>query len=550
MTPIVLVVGGAGAFGSRLVNGLIRNTDFDVIVAGRSLHRAEAQAAVFGTARARGVALDTSTAGPEDLRATGAFVVVDAAGPFQGADYRLARAAIAAGLHYVDLADARDFVAGFGILDDEARAAGVAALSGASSTPALSHAVLDRITAGWRRIDTVEIAISPGNRNSPRGLSVISAILSYAGRPVRVFVDGAWTVRPGWNRPIRRQMPGLGPRWLSLCETPDLDLVPRRFSPRSTAIFRAGLELAAMHWGLYLAGLLVRIRLLPSLRPFTRFFRWVAERLHGLGSDRGGMTVEATGIDAGGNPVRMLWSLVAEAGDGPVIPTLPALAAVRALHDGRLAQPGARPCVGMLDLDAIQREFAPYRISTRMANLGMRYSPFEQLLGDEFGLLPEPVRRLHGLSAGTMTEGRADVVAARGFLPWLICKLSGLPAPGLDVPVSVVFEVDGKGGEFWRRRFAGRRYRSSFNAGKGRRAGLLRERFSPFVFFHRLTPSAAGLRWDLVAWQLGPLPLPRWLMPPTICFESGDEDRFVFDIDVKFPLVGQLIHYRGWLAQK
>jgi hypothetical protein len=142
------------------------------------------------------------------------------------------------------------------------------------------------------------------------------------------------------------------------------------------------------------------------------------------------------------------------------------------------------------------------------------------------------------------------VVATRGLLPWFICKLSGLPAPGLDVPVSVAFTADGKGGEFWRRWFAGRRYQSGFSAGEGRRAGLLRERFFPFVFFHRLTPSAAGLRWDLVAWQLGPLPLPRWLMLPTVCFESGDKDRFVFDIDVEFPLVGQLIHYRGWLAQK
>jgi len=43
--------------------------------------------------------------------------------------------------------------------------------------------------------------------------------------------------------------------------------------------------------------------------------------------------------------------------------------------------------------------------------------------------------------------------------------------------------------------------------------------------------------------------LPRALMPPTICFESGDGDRFVFDIDVEFPLIGQLIHYRGWLTQ-
>jgi hypothetical protein len=195
---------------------------------------------------------------------------------------------------------------------------------------------------------------------------VIRAILSYAGKPVRVFADGGWTRQPGWGRPIRRDMPGLGKRWLSLCETPDLDLVPARFAPRRAAIFRAGLELSAMHLGLFLAGLLVQARLLPSLTPFARVLRWLAECAKGFGSDRGGMVVEAAGSDAAGNPVRATWSLVAEAGDGPVIPTLPALAAIRALAEGRLSRPGAGPCVGLLDLDWISREFMPYRISAQL----------------------------------------------------------------------------------------------------------------------------------------------------------------------------------------
>jgi hypothetical protein len=361
----VLVVGGSGAFGGRLVDGLIATTDFAVVIGGRNLDRATARAVSLGS-RARAALLDTATVTANELRATGAFVVVDAAGPFQGAGYGLARAAIAAGMHYVDLADARDFVAGFGALDDEACAAGVVALTGASSTPALSHAVLDRLTHGWRRIDRVEIAISPGNRNSPRGLSVIRAILSYAGRPVRVFADGAWTVQAGWGRPIRREMPGLGKRWLSLCETPDLDLVPARFAPREAAIFRAGLELPPMHLGLYAAGLLVRLRLLRSLTPLARPFRWIAERLKGFGSDRGGMLVEVAGIDAEGCPACAAWSLVAEAGDGPDIPTLPALAVIRALADGHLAPAGARPCVGVLELAAIEREFARFHITTQI----------------------------------------------------------------------------------------------------------------------------------------------------------------------------------------
>jgi hypothetical protein len=366
MARTVLVVVGGGAFGGRLVEGLTVTTDFDVVIAGRDLARAEAQAAVFGE-RVRAMRLDTATVTEEELAGAGAFVVVDAAGPFQGAEYRLARAAIAAGMHYLDLADARDFVAGFGALDAEARLAGVVALTGASSTPALSHAVLDRLTAGWRRIDTVEIAISPGNRNSPRGLSVIRAILSYAGQKVRVFADGAWTERRGWGWPVRRTMPGLGKRWLSLCETPDLDLVPARFAPREAALFRAGLELGVMHLGLCAAGLLVQVGLLPSLTPFARPFRWIAERLKGFGGDCGGMLVEAVGIDAAGRPVRSAWSLVAEDGGGPAVPTLPALAAVGALADGRLTEPGARPCAGVLELGDIEREFARHRITTEIA---------------------------------------------------------------------------------------------------------------------------------------------------------------------------------------
>src|SRR5262249_3729259 len=154
----------------------------------------------------------------------------------------------------------------------------------------------------------------------------------------------------------------------------------------------------------------------------------------------------------------------------------------------------------------------------------MPLSPFQRLLGADFAVLPEPVRRLHGLPAGTTvrTGGRADIDMAPGVLPRLICKLSGLPAGGRDVPVTVAFEVDQEGGEFWRRSFAGRRYQSGFGVGQGTKAGLLQEWFFPFVFFHRLTASREGLRWDLVAWRVLRLPMPRWLMPPTVCIESGD----------------------------
>jgi hypothetical protein len=378
---------------------------------------------------------------------------------------------------------------------------------------------------------------------------VIRSILSYAGKPVRVFDVGVWATRPGWGMLTRRELRGIGRRWLSLCETPDLDLVPARFAPRVSAVFRGGLELSLLHLGLLVASLPVRAGLLPSLLPFARLFGWVAERLAGLGSDRGGMLVEAVGVDAEGTAMRASWSLVATSGDGPVIPTLPALAVLRAIAAGTVPAPGGRACVGVVDLAAIEHEFARYHIETWFAKTAIM-SPFQSILGAAFAQLPEPVRRLHGLTRDAATAGRAAITAARNPFAWLLCRLAGLPRPGSDVPVTVTFHLDRDGGEYWRRRFRGRRYASAMRAGTGADAGLLVEHFWPFIYCHRLTASPDGLAWKLVKWRLLGIPLPRSTVPNVNCFESGDGERFVFDIDVVFPLIGQVIHYRGWLVQE
>src|SRR6266702_2966575 len=113
MAQQVLVIGGAGAFGRRLVHGLLATTDLDVVVGGRDLARAQAAANEacegYRPARATSVALDTGSATAAQLRETGAFVVIDAAGPFQHQGYHLAERTIEAGLHCVDLADSRSF---------------------------------------------------------------------------------------------------------------------------------------------------------------------------------------------------------------------------------------------------------------------------------------------------------------------------------------------------------------------------------------------------------------------------------------------------------
>jgi saccharopine dehydrogenase-like NADP-dependent oxidoreductase len=123
----VLIVGGAGAFGFRLAEGLCATTDLAVLIAGRDLTRAQTAAATLNALHpgcdVAAVRLNAATVSAETIRSLDAWAVVDAAGPFQAAAPRVARAAIAAGCHYVDIADARDFVAAFPTLDAQARSA-------------------------------------------------------------------------------------------------------------------------------------------------------------------------------------------------------------------------------------------------------------------------------------------------------------------------------------------------------------------------------------------------------------------------------------------
>ena len=175
-------------------------------------------------------------------------------------------------------------------------------------------------------------------------------------------------------------------------------------------------------------------------------------------------------------------------------------------------------------------------------------SPFERLLGPDFEQLPAAVRHVHSLRQPLATGGRAEITAAPGFLAWLICRSAGLPKPGRDTLVSVLFTPDGRGGERWERQFGDRSYASTIIAGEGRDQGHLVEHFGPLDLRFQLTARPEGLVWSLVGWRLLKIPLPRSSVPRVKSLESADGERLTFDIDVTFPLIGWLIRYRGWLG--
>ena len=353
----VLVIGGYGFFGRRLVERLSLQAGLHVIVAGRSAERAAALASELrptSIATLDSVALDAmSDDFPAWLDRLRARAVVHTSGPFQGQDYRVALACTAAGVHYIDLADGRDFVAGITAVDVAATAAGVCVLSGASSVPALSSAAVDELTRGWRRVAAIDIGISPGNRTE-RGLSTVRAVLSYCGRPIP-HSDG--TVLTGWLRLRLHRYPA-PVRWrpLSPVDVPDLMLLPGRYPGRPRVRLGAGLELLPLHLGANAMALAGRLGLVRDWSVHAdRLKRW-SDRFIRFGTDAGAMHVTARGLDAQGRRAHRTWTLVATHGDGPWVPTLAAAALVRKLAAGQAPAPGARPCVGELTLEDFARE--------------------------------------------------------------------------------------------------------------------------------------------------------------------------------------------------
>ena len=146
-------------------------------------------------------------------------------------------------------------------------------------------------------------------------------------------------------------------------------------------------------------------------------------------------------------------------------------------------------------------------------------------------------------------SGRCSVEGGANPLARLLARLVGFPAAGQDVPVTVEMRAD-RDGEIWTRTIGGRKFRSHLAPVLGTRHTVT-ERFGPVTFDLRLVASADGL--DLVAsrGRLGPLPLPRWLLPQSNARERVDaQGRFTFDVPIALPGIGRLVHYRGWLVPK
>jgi saccharopine dehydrogenase-like NADP-dependent oxidoreductase len=347
----VLVLGGYGFFGTRICTALAREPAIKLYIAGRDRSRAVALADALDLPSAQAIGIDAHAADFTDrLSKLGMDTLIHTAGPFQGQDYAVAKAAIQAHCNYIDLADGRVFVGGITSLDEAARERGVTVVSGASSVPALSSAVVDRLLPAFRRLDALRIGIASGARTP--GLATMKGIFSYCGKPFARLEQDAWRTTYGWLDLHRHRFPSpVGARWMGSCEVPDLNLFPRRYPSLQTVTFHAGFASDMGHllvWGL--SGL-VKLGLIRSLVPAAVSLNRISHCIEPLVSDKGAMFVTLEGIGADGQPLQKTWNLLAARNHGPYIPCGAAIALTRKLARGEPLRKGAMPCMGLLGVD-------------------------------------------------------------------------------------------------------------------------------------------------------------------------------------------------------
>ncbi len=359
-----IVLGGYGNFGARICRALANWPGIDLVVAGRNAARAAELAAECGVSSTVIDITDPDLA--RRLIESGAGLVIHTAGPFQEQGYGVALAAAAAGAHYIDLADGRRFVCDFpAALDAAFRLRGRKAVTGASTVPALSSAVVNHLTAGWRSVIDIDYCIAPA-QTAPRGIATLEGVLSYCGAPIQLWQGGRWVTRYGWCAPRRVEFARLRPRLGALCDIPDLELFPAHYPGVKSVMFCAALEIGISQRALAALGALRRWGAVRRPERLAAFFNRAADGLDMFGSALGGMVVRVRGIDGAGKAAAAAWHISADDDHGPEIPCMPAILLARRLAAGEPFEAGAFTSMGQLALADFGPEFGKWGMVTEL----------------------------------------------------------------------------------------------------------------------------------------------------------------------------------------
>ena len=332
-----VVFGGYGTFGSLVCRELAR-LGTRVTVAGRDRIRAEALARELG-ADHRALAADARDRAACLEALAGHPVAVCCAGPFSSLGSALLEASLAAGCHYVDIAEDRrhaTLVRGYG---DAFAKRGLAAVYGASSLPGLSGALALTARADADPFpERARVTLFIGNA-SPKGEAAVQSAVERLGCPVAAPQG---MLRGFGEREVVVLPDPFGRRAVYTFDSPDYDLLPDLVGVTNVSV-KVGFESRAAT-----AVFALLARLGPGYGSrLARLLRWVGGLAPG-GSTGGVVMVELFWPD--GTTRRA--TLRADR-DGQRMAALPCALAVRGLRDGSATARGALTAYELLGAEAL-----------------------------------------------------------------------------------------------------------------------------------------------------------------------------------------------------
>ncbi len=368
----VLVLGASGLFGSLLCEQISRsNLNIDLVLSSRSWHNLNELKKSLDAKKSASVEIDilnldihtSKTLLSQELTVNRPDILVNCAGPYQSFNTDLISICVDLKINYIDLADDSDFV--FSVpskFNAKAQANNVSVITGASSVPALSSAFFMHLKKDFDTVDSVDIAITPGNK-TPRGLATTQSVMSYIGKSFETVKGGKPHTVYGWQNLRSKVYPVIGKRYLGNCCVPDLKLFPKFFPEIKNLSFQAGLELPFLHLGLYALSFLSRflpINLTHFSPSLLKMSNWFANK----GTNNGAMHVEVKGRKIGSKNITSKTAyLIVLKGDGPYVPTLASFILIKKMILGQVA-PGAKTGFNILTLTEFELELN--RLNTKI----------------------------------------------------------------------------------------------------------------------------------------------------------------------------------------
>jgi hypothetical protein len=321
---VIAVFGGYGTFGAHASRALAA-AGCPLRIAGRDGERARAFAAGLGD-RHEGIAADAGDPASCARALAGIRVAVSCAGPFPALGTALPESCLAAGVHYVDIADDRAWHARLRSWDGRFRERDLTAAVGCSSLPGISGALAVLAAKRLPAVERARVTLFIGNRN-PKGEAAVRSASAQLGK---IFPAPQGLLRGLAGREIVDLPPPFGARAVHDWESPELDLFPVLLGAREVRV-KVGFES-----GLANTSAAALSRLGPRLGgALLRAFTPVARALSRFGHSGGYVKVDLW--DAGGTAASIA---IGGANDGQRMAALPAAFAAQGLYEGSVAARG------------------------------------------------------------------------------------------------------------------------------------------------------------------------------------------------------------------